>query len=291
MINYTSQKIIAMRLITLLTFSLLFIQLSTAQPTDKKVGKITFMMVDGEYEDAAYKAEKLLSDFEYRKNAWLYFYLTQSYFEIAKKPELAEEYPRALKEALKAAYKLDKYKDENEENKIAYREAQDLLTSLKDSIITLSEIYYDNENPRKAAYFLKRGVKFDPDDYALQLMEGVYEIKSRNIGEGIKNIMAALDSIDASYKPDEVSAQTLVDALEEYAMILKSGEYDRYFSAYKFEPTQKDIDDALAMSEEYKQYVKPEKMVTKEDRKKKSETIYKSFRSEDKEGNEEEEDE
>ena len=178
-----------------------------------------------------------------------------------------------------------------EENKIAYREAQDLLTSLKDSIITLSEIYYDNENPRKAAYFLKRGVKFDPDDYALQLMEGVYEIKSRNIGEGIKNIMAALDSIDASYKPDEVSAQTLVDALEEYAMILKSGEYDRYFSAYKFEPTQKDIDDALAMSEEYKKYVKPEEMVSKEDRKKKSETIYKSFRSEDKEDNEEEEDE
>lgn len=271
-----------MRLLSILTFSLFFIQLSFAQPTDKKVGKITFLMVDGKYEDAAFKSEKLLSDFDYRKNAWLYFYLTQSYFEIAKKPELAEEYPRALKEALKAAYKLDKYKDENDENRIAYREAHELLTKLKDSIITLSEIYYDNENPRKAAYFLKRVVKFDSDDYALQLMEGVYEIKSRNIGEGIKNIMAALDSIDASYKPDEVSAQTLVDALEEYAMILKSGEYDRYFSAYKFEPTQKDIDDALAMKEEFKKYIKPEEIISKEDRKKQSETIYKSFRSEDK---------
>lgn len=277
-----------MKILSILAFSLLFIQLSTAQPTDKKVGKITFMMVDGEYEDAAYKAEKLLSDFDYRKNAWLYFYLTRSYFEIAKKPELAEDYPRALKEALKAAYKLEKYKNENEENKIAYREAQDLLTTLKDSIITLSEIYYDNENPRKAAYFLKKGVKFDSDDYAMLLMEGVYEIKSRNIGQGIKNIMTAIDSIDASYKPDEVSAQTLVDALEEYALIIQSGEYDRYFGAYNFEPTQEDIDKALAMKERFMKYVKPEEMVSKEDRKKQSETIYKSFKSDDKEDDEEE---
>lgn len=246
-------------------------------------------MVDGEYEDAAYKAEKLLSDFEYRKNTWLWFYLTQSYFEIAKKPELAEDYPRALKEALKAAYKLEKYKDETEENKIAYREAQELLTTIKDSIITLSEIYYDNENPRKAGYFLKKGVKFDPDDYAIMLMEGVYEIKARNIGQGIKNIMTALDSIDENYVPDEVSAQTLVDALDEYALIIKSGEYDQYFSAYKFEPTEKDVEEALAMKEAFKKYLRPEKMVDKEDRKKQSETIYKSFRSEDKEDDEEEE--
>lgn len=272
-----------MKLLSMLAFSLFLIQLSTAQPTDKKISKITFMMVDGEYEDAAYKTEKLLDDFEYRKNGWLWFYLTQSYFEIAKKPELAEDYPRALKEALKAAYKLDKYKDETEENKVAYREAQDLLTNLKDSIITLSEIYYDNENPRKAGYFLKKGVKFDPDDYAMMLMEGVYEIKARNIGQGIKNIMTALDSIDENYVPDEVSAQTLVDALEEYTLIIKSGEYDRYFGAYNFEPTQADIDEALAMKEEFMKYVKPEEMVNKEDRKKKSETIYKSFRSEDKE--------
>lgn len=291
MINYTSLKNNIMKYLSLLIFSLLFIQISSAQPTDRKISKITFMMVDGEYEDAAYKAEKLLDDFDYRKNGWLWFYLTQSYFEIAKKPELAEDYPRALKEALKAAYKLEKYKDETEENKVAYREAQDLLTTVKDSIITLSEIYYDNENPRKAAYFLKKGVKFDNDDYAMMLMEGVYEIKARNIGQGIKNIMTALDSIDASYKPDEVSAQTLVDALEEYAMILKSGEYDRYFGAYNFEPTDEDITQALAMKEEFMQYVKPEEMVSKEERKKNSETIYKSFRSEDKEDDEEEDDE
>ena len=84
-----------------------------AQPSDKKVAKIAFEMVDGEYEDAAYKAEKLLDDSEYRKNGWAYYYLAQAYYEIAKRPEFAEEYPKALKDALKATYKLSKYRDED----------------------------------------------------------------------------------------------------------------------------------------------------------------------------------
>jgi hypothetical protein len=268
---------------------LLISQLLMAQPEDKKVGKITFLMVDGKYEDAAYKADKLTEDSEYRRNAWVYYYLSQSYFEIAKKPELQEDYPRALKESLKAAYKLEKYKDKTDENKEVYRDAQDFLTALKDSVITVSEIYYDNDNPRKGAYYLKKITKFDPDDYAVWLMKGVYEIKSRNMGEGIKSIMLAMDSIDENYVPDEISAQTLVDALDEYALILKSGEYDKYFSAYRFEPTQQDIDDAMIMKEEYKKYLKGEE-VSKEERKKESEIIYKTFRSDEDEEEEEEDD-
>lgn len=253
-----------------------------AQPADKKISKITFMMVDGEYEDAAYKTEKLREDADYRRNAWVYFYMSQSYYEIAKKPELQEDYPRAMKEALKAAYKLSKYRDKTDENMEVYKDAQEYLTELKDSTITISEIFYDNENPRKAAYYLGKIVKFDEDDYAVWLMKGVYEIKSRNIGEGVKSILLAMDSINSNpdYQPDEVSAQTLVDALEEYALIIKSGEYDKYFAAYKFEPTEADVQKALAMKEDFKKYIVGEQ-VDKVERKKESETIYKSFRSED----------
>lgn len=255
---------------------------SQAQPEDKKISKITFMMVDGEYEDAAYKTEKLREDSDYRRNAWVYFYMSQAYYEIAKKPELQEDYPRAMKEALKAAYKLSKYRDKTDENMEVYKDAQEYLNELKDSTITVSEIFYDNENPRKAAYYLGKIVKFDEDDYAVWLMKGVYEIKSRNIGEGVKSILLAMDSINnnPNYQPDEVSAQTLVDALEEYALIIKSGEYDRYFSAYKFEPTEADVQKALAMKEDFKKYIVGEE-VNKDERKKESETIYKSFRSED----------
>lgn len=277
-----------MKKIILIALSILTVTGLSAQPEDKKIAKIAFEMVDGEYENAAYKASKLLEDSEYRRNGWAYYYLAQAYYEIAKKPELQEQYPKALNESLKAAYKMTKYKDKTDENKEVYEESQDFRMKLKDSVITVSEIYYDNENPRKAAYYMAKIVKFDEDDYACWLMKGIYEIKSRNIGEGVKSVMLAMDSIDENYVPDEVSAQTLVDALEEYALLLQSGEYDQYFSAYKFQPTQKDIDEAMAMKEDFKKYIKG-KVVAKEERKKESETIFKTFRSEPDDTEEEDE--
>ncbi len=264
-------------LLLILTFCLLS-GIVYAQPSDKKISRITFDMVDGHYEKAIKRADKLVRTPEYRKNGWLHFYLTQSYFEVSKMDELEDKYPKAFKEALKSAYKLTRFKDVDGENARAYMEASDVLNQLKDSTITLSEIYYDNENPRLAALYLRNVMRFDPENYAVQLMQGVYEIKSRNIGAGIKNIMASMEGIEEDYTPDGVSAQTLVDALEEYALIIESGEYDKFFKAYKFNPTQSDVDNALAMREEYKKYLmKPER--SKAERKQESEIIYKSFKS------------
>lgn len=277
-----------MKRITLLSFLIIAGFILKAQPEDKKVSKITFLIVDGKYEDAVFKAQKLISDPEYRKNGWLYYYLAQSHFEIAAKPELQEDYPKALKESLKAAYKLTKYKDKPAENRAVYDEAQQFYHILKDSVIIVSEIYYDNDQPRKAAYYLSRIVKFDPDDYAVWLMKGIYEIKSKNVGEGIKSIIFAMDSLDENYVPDPESVYTLLDALDEFTLIIKSGEYDKYFASYKYEPTQKDIDNALLIKEAMKKYTDDEEEVDIEERKKESETIFKTFRSDDSDEEEEE---
>ena len=129
---------------------------------------------------------------------------------------------------------------------------------------------------------MKSITRFSPDDYGVWLMKGVYEVKSRNIGEGVKSMLLAMDSLNEAYVPDEVSALTLVNALDEYVLILKSGEYDQYFKTYKFNPTQKDIDRALELKKFFMKYVE-ELIITKEDRKKDSETIYKTFRSDDEE--------
>ena len=276
-----------MKKILLSLFSILLFIGVSAQPEDKKIAKITFLMVDGKYEDAAFKASNLLENDDYKRNNWVFYYLAQSYYEIAGQPALQEKYPKALKESLKMTYKLYKYREKTDENYKVYNESAEFRSILKDSTISVSEIYYDNDNPRKAAYYLKTITKFDPDDYGVWLMKGVYEIKSRNVGEGVKSILLAMDSLSMDYKPDEVSAQTLVDALEEYALIIKSGEYDKYFSAYKFEPTSKDVEEAIAMKEEFKKYIQGE-VVTKEDRKKESEIIYKSFKSDDEEEDDDE---
>ncbi|MBL4710760.1 MAG: hypothetical protein JKY48_20240 [Flavobacteriales bacterium] len=274
-----------MRKISLLTLLFLSIQVLMAQPEDKKIGKITFLMVDGKYEDAAFKAMKLKDDSEYRKNAWVYFYLSQSFFEIAGKAELSEKYPKAFKESLKAAAKLTKYKNKPAENIKVWNEAQEYFSILQDSSMRTAQIYYDTENYRKAAYYMAKTVKFVPDDYAVWLMKGIYEIKSRNVGEGVKSILHAMDSLNMSYVPYNVSVETLVEALDAYALIIKSGEYDQYFKAYKFNPTEEDVQEALALKEEFKKYLDGEEENV-EERKKESEIIYKTFRSDDTEDEE-----
>lgn len=249
----------------------------SAQEEDKKLSKIAFLMVDGKYEDVVDKATKLTEDAEYRRNPTTYMYLSQGYFELARNWEYQEDYPNAIKESLKAAYKMVKYANKEENEKIL-KINDDFLTKLKDTVIKISEIYYDTDNPRKAAYYMGKIIKFDPDDQSVMLMKGIYEIKSRNIGEGVKSIKSAMEKIDASYVPDEVSAQTLVNGLEEWATLVKNGEYNKYFEAYKFEVKESQAPGILSMSKDMEKYLVGEK-VDVESRKKESEVIYKSFKS------------
>ena len=192
---------------------------------------------------------------------------------------MQEDYPNAIKESLKAAYKMVKYATKEENEKIL-KVNDDFLTLLKDTVIKISEIYYDNNNPRKAAYYMGKIVKFDPDDYSVWLMKGVYEMKARNVGEGVKSIKLAMENINDEYVPDEVSAQTLVNGLEEWATLVKNGEYNKYFAAYKFEVKESQAPEILAMSKDMEKYLIGEK-VDPESRKKESEIIYKSFKSDD----------
>tara|TARA_R110002049_G_scaffold20846_4_gene76609 strand:- start:4522 stop:5358 length:837 start_codon:yes stop_codon:yes gene_type:complete len=263
----------------LLSFTIIALSVGSlfAQEDDKKLSKIAFQMVDRKYEDVVKNAEKLSEDSEYRRNPTTYMYLAQGYFELARNLEYQEDYPSAIKESLKAAYKMVKYA-EKEDNAKLLKINDDFLTKLKDSVIKIAEIYYDTDNPRKAAYYMSKIVKFDADDYSVWLMKGVYEIKSRNIGEGVKSIKLAMENIDANYVPDEVSAQTLVNGLEEWATLVKNGEYNKYFDAYKFEVNESQAPGILAMSKEKEKYLIGEK-IDVASRKKESEVIYKSFKS------------
>ncbi len=267
-----------------LTITALSIGSITAQEEDKKLSKIAFLMVDGKYEDVVDKAEKLTEDSDYRRNPTTYMYLAQGYFELARNWEYQEDYPKAIKESLKGAYKMVKYATKEENDKIL-KVNDDFLTQLKDTVIKISEIYYDTDNARKAAYYMGKIVKFDPDDYAVWLMKGVYEIKARNIGEGVKSIKLAMENINEGYVPDEVSAQTLVNGLEEWATLVKNGEYNKYFEAYKFEVNESQAPGILAMSKEMEKYLVGEK-VDVASRKKESEVIYKSFKSDETEDDE-----
>ncbi len=76
---------------------------ANAQPP--KYDDLVILFADGNYEKLLKKAEKYTLSDKTRKDAIPYLYLSKANYEISKGGELAEKYPRALKDALKYAGK------------------------------------------------------------------------------------------------------------------------------------------------------------------------------------------
>lgn len=185
---------------------------------DKEIDKLIFLYVDEKYEKCVDKGISLTEDDNYRKEPLPYLYVSMAYYEIAKTDELQEKYPKAFKDAMKYAYKYRK-KDKNLEYAGKYK---DYFITLKDSANSLAQLYYKTEDYRKAAYTYEQIVRFDPDAYLMQLWQGVAEIKSRNIGEGERNLNMAMEHLNDSYKPDKIEASIATQGFNEYADYMES---------------------------------------------------------------------
>ena len=188
----------------------------------KEIDKMVFLFIDENYEKCVKKGESLIESDEYRQNPLPYLYVSMSYYEISQEDDLVEKYPKAFKDALKYAYKYRK-KDKNLEYAGKFR---DYITTLKDSANNLAQLYIATEDYRKAAYIYKYIVRFDPDDHLMQLWQGISEIKARNVGEGERNMSMAMENIDQSYVPDEVTLKVAMKGFTEYAEYMEAkGEY------------------------------------------------------------------
>lgn len=262
---------------------------------DSKMDKLMFMYIEGDFKDCAWKAEKYMDKDEYRRHPRVYLYAAMSYYKISGMPGIgdSDEFRRPFKTALKYAYKFVKYDNKEEEYNFTDKDAaQDFLMTLKDSTVKLSKLYYRNDDFRKAAYYYSKIVKFQPQDYAVWISKGVAEIKARNVGEGIKDLKMAMDSLENNpgWEPDKISAPLLVEGLDDYAKILRSGEYDKYFEMYKFDVGPSYIAGVTEMKGKYEKYLPEEKeeKVEKEEEKKK---VIRKFKSEEEVDEEEEEEE
>jgi tetratricopeptide (TPR) repeat protein len=188
----------------------------------KELDKLIFLYIDENYEKCVSKGISMTESDEYRKEPLPYLYVSMSYYEIARNEEFDEKYPKAFKESMKFAYKYRK-KDKNLEYAGKYR---DFFLILKDSANQLADLYYKTEDFRKAAYIYKQVVRFDPDAYVMQILQGIAEIKSRNIGEGERNLTLAMENIDDNYAPDKIERSVAYWAFTEYANYMDSkGDY------------------------------------------------------------------
>lgn len=101
-----------MKKIVFLVLTLASVFTAAAQRPDYQDLNIYF--ADGDYEKLISKAEKYTQDDDCRKDALPYLYLSKANFEISKggDQDLAEEFPRAYKDAIKYASKAIQKDDE-----------------------------------------------------------------------------------------------------------------------------------------------------------------------------------
>ena len=85
------------KVITILSFA--FLALSAVAQGD--YNDLLELLVDEEYEKLLYKAEKYTLSDKTKKDALPYVYMSMAYYEISKRDEFAEKYPKAFKESLK----------------------------------------------------------------------------------------------------------------------------------------------------------------------------------------------
>ena len=187
-----------------------------------EIDKLVFLYIDEKYEKCVNKGKGLTENDKYRKEPLPYLYVSMSLYEISKTDELVEKYPKAFKDAMKYAYKYRK-KDKNLEYAGKHK---DYIVTLKDSANSLGQLYYKTEDYRKAAYMYKNIYRFDPDAHLMRLWQGICEIKSRNIGEGERNLVGAMEKIDENFVPDKVELGVASLGMTEYANYMDTkGDY------------------------------------------------------------------
>jgi hypothetical protein len=142
-----------------------------------------------------------------------------AYFEISKREDMREDYPRAFREAIKNASKFARYDKENEYSS----EFENYLSELKLEIMREARYYYEQENWRRSITYSKYITRIDPNDLAALLMKGVAEVKSRNEYQA-KTTFEEAETVLEGFSPQKLkndeSAQLRYSIIE-YAKLMK----------------------------------------------------------------------
>lgn len=179
-----------------------------------------------EYAKCAYKAEKYSQKDKYRRDPEPYLYMAMCFYQAHVQPEkFDQEFDDPLKDALKYAYKFRK-KDKDGE---LYEANRELLDKIREEALFNAKFYYNDDNFYKSASEFRRIQKVIPDDYNVMLMTGVANIRARNVAQGERLVVIAMDSIKAEdargeWEKDEVTYDILIKGLVGYTNFLSENE-------------------------------------------------------------------
>ncbi len=176
----------------------LFIALAMFLTFQKTFGQdyldLLSLIVDEKYEKCLFKCIKITENADTRNNPLPYYYAAVCYFEMSRDHKYKDDYPKAFKTSLSYLGKYRK-KDKSYEYK---DDVEEFIEKIKFILLEETEnntLEGTEKAAKKTASLMKKILKFDPQDYGVELIQGLNYILSKNKTEGKKIVADALAKI------------------------------------------------------------------------------------------------
>lgn len=184
-----------MRTLILSLLAVLYLSPSLVGQENKEYEDLWVLYIDENYEKLLKKAVSITEADKTKKEPMPYLFASMAYFEISKKEDMAEDYPRAFKNSMKYAAK---WRKKDKTGAFVY-DNKDYIADLREAGMEEAEGYVEDGNFSKAKSLYKYMTKFDPDCPGSWLMYA-YTLKKVNDYSGhdqaMENFNTKLGDID-----------------------------------------------------------------------------------------------
>ncbi len=197
------------------------------------VGGMNFKMeklyMEEKYGTIISKGEGMIESDKYKKDPEIYLYISMAFFELSQSndEDIEEDYPKALRNALKYASKFAK----KDKDGVWMEDNADFFEDLKKAgIADAAQWIGDERKMRNAVSGYKYMTKAIPDDYNLLFFKGVLEYMNRNVGQAERDIQQAMNGLiplyaKERYRPSKASAPVLEDGFLRWTDIMLEQNY------------------------------------------------------------------
>jgi hypothetical protein len=168
--------------------------------------KIKKIYDDNKLEKCIKKIDGMLKKDSYKKEPALYMYQSMAWYKISQTPELKDSYPKALKDALKAANKSKKYDLGNKYLNKYYP----FIERMQNTTLNLAYYEYEEEGHYSLAkFYYDHIVELCNDTFAL-FMVGKCDIMNDRELEGYKSIEQVVNANYDAYKKGKTQGTGMV---------------------------------------------------------------------------------
>lgn len=148
-----------MRILTLALLAFIYFTPSLVAQDSKEYEDLWVLYIDEEYEKLVKKSKSITESDKTKKEPMPYLFMSMGYFEISKKEDMSEDYPKAFKDAMKYA---GKWRKKDKKGTFVY-DNKDYIADLREAGMEVAEGYLEDGSFSKAKGYYKYMTQFDPE--------------------------------------------------------------------------------------------------------------------------------